>query len=145
MSSKQKLRQPVLWYSMEPPKLSEDVPNIQPGDILQLTRKRRVRKLKGITLQKNGQWRSYADTFPKGTTMTYLGELKIENPHSKKPQLMPYAKVAIWGKEEETYFFVPSEIKSLKRFRNDLNVERGRKEVKDETHRPNGNQRSSDD
>jgi len=129
---KKKQLQPVLWYSMEPPKLSEDVPNIQPGDILQLTRKRRIRRVRGTTYMKNGKSRSFTDAFPKGTKMTYLGEFKIEHPHSDEVQIMPYIQVMIWGKEEERHFFIPDEVKSLKRFR---------KEVEDDQ---TGNRRSSD-
>ena len=132
MATKKKL-QPVLWYSLAPPKLSEDVPNIKPGDMLQLTRKRSIRKTKDIALQKNGKWRSWNKTFPKGTMMTYLGEFRIENPHCLEPELVPYILVSVWGEEaDEKYFFHPCELKSLKKFR---------KEVKDEQ---NGNRRSSD-
>jgi len=120
MATKQKL-QPVLWYSLAPPKLSEDVPNIEVGEMLQLSRKRKVRKTKNIELQKNGSWRSYCKTFPKGTMMTYLGEFRVENPHDKEPDLVPYLLVSIWGEEEETtYFFLPDEMSSLRRLKGGL-------------------------
>ena len=117
--AKKKQLQPVLWYSLAPPKLSEDVPNIQPGDLLQLSRKKRLRKTKDIVLQKNGRWRSYMTTFPAGTLMTYLGEFFIQTEGGKKypSSLVPKIKLLVWGAEEDGHYFLTGcELNGLKKF-----------------------------
>ena len=113
--SKKNKSSAVEWYGLKAPSLTDAIPNIKKGDVLELSRKRRVRKTAGITHQKNGRLRCFVKTLEKGQKMTFLGEYRISNPHSPVNQLIPYVLVSVWGQEDEGFFFfTESEIRSLR-------------------------------